>query len=90
MEERVTTYGIREESHYQGCSPGPVLAATASRDEAYRWADDLSTCSFCSPGRTSRYSTGRCIAVVKTSRPAGYISGEAGPDVREVVTGLAE
>ena len=83
------TYGVRENSHWQGCRPGPVLAAFATEPEAHRAEDALSTCSFCRPGRTAQYSVGRCFDVVKTSREPGYIHEDAPADLIEHITGLA-
>jgi hypothetical protein len=46
-------------SHYQGARSYPIaIAPTAAVAEHI--AGLLSTCSFCSPGRTRRYSTGSC------------------------------
>ena len=84
-----TVYGIRAVSHYQGSRPGPVLT-TGTKAEMEEIQDKLSTCSFCDPGRAAQYSTGECYEVVRTSRPMGYVHEDAGPAIREALTGLAE
>lgn len=82
-------YGIRSVGHYQGSSPGPVLYAVEDKAEADRIVDKVSTCSFCTPGRTSNYSTGSCYQVVETSREAGYQHEECPDAIIEAATGLA-
>jgi hypothetical protein len=82
-------YGIRSVSHYQGSSPGPVLMAFETREEADRIENEVSTCSFCHPGRVRNYSTGSCYEVVKTSREAGYQHEDCPDCIVEAATGLA-
>lgn len=82
-------YGIRSVSHYQGSTPGPVLMAFESSAEAESIVMQVSTCSFCHPGRTSQYSTGSCYTVVRTSREAGYRHEDCPDCIVEAATGLA-
>lgn len=84
-----TAYGVRGVSHYQSSTPGPVIAAFGSYEEASALAEELSTCSFCSPGRARQYSTGRCYEVVRTSRQPGYVLADIEDRVLESITGLA-
>lgn len=82
-------YGVRENSHWEGSTPGPVLAAFATEAKADAAEDALSTCSFCRPGRTAQYSVGSCFEVVKTFREPGYTHEHAPAPLMEHITGLA-
>ena len=82
-------YGIRQNSHYQGAGHGPVLYVADSEDEADRMENEVSTCSFCHPGRTQNYSTGTCYEVVRTAKPVGYQHEECPDYIVEAATGLA-
>lgn len=50
---------VKSTSHWQGSRHYPVAIAP-SRAVADHVADLLSTCSFCSPGRTGNYQVGEC------------------------------
>ncbi len=64
-----TAYAVREFSHWQGArNPGAIVAVTETEEEADALVDALSTCSFCTPGRTAQYSIGRCYVVRETTR----------------------
>ena len=85
-----TSYGVRERSHWQGSTPGPVLATFTltpdGKQAAESLVDRLSTCSFCTPGRSGNYQVGRCYEVVYSWREVGYLA----PDWdQEALTGLA-
>lgn len=85
-----TAYGIRRVSHYQGSTPGRVLAAFATKAEAEDIETTLSTCSFCSPGSApGNYSTGQCYEVVRTSREPGYVSDDVTSEESEAITASA-
>lgn len=63
-------YAVHHYSHWQGASnPGSRVAVFASRETAKSLASELSTCSFCTPGRAAQYSTGVCYEVYPTRRP---------------------
>lgn len=66
-----TTYAVRKTSHYQGChGPGALVARFDDRQEAEKLIDEISTCSFCHPGRTAQYSTGQCYDIWTSHKPA--------------------
>jgi hypothetical protein len=66
-----------------------VLLAFESREEADMVENEVSTCSFCHPGRAANYSTGSCYEVVRTSRKPGYEHEECPDSIREAATGFA-
>lgn len=84
-----TAYGVRAVSHWQGSQPGRVLAAVATQLDAEKLVDKISTCSFCTPGRSSQYHVGSCYEVVRTSRQPGYLTEDAPEELVEAMTGLA-
>lgn len=63
-------YGLYRSSHYQGSAQRQV-AHHPDRALVRSVASELSTCSFCSPGRTAGYSTGTCYFERATRRPRG-------------------
>ena len=64
-------YSVRHYSHWQGATnPGNIVGIFASQEEADAIEDQLSTCSFCRPGRTAQYSVGKCYGVYRTNREA--------------------
>lgn len=56
------TWGLFHHSHWQGAGPDQLIA-TGSRDLCEAGENMLSTCSFCTPGRTRNYDVGTCYAV---------------------------
>ena len=72
------TYAVHRYSHWQGSrNPGSRVAVFAERTDAEEFANRISTCSFCTPGRTGNYSTGACYSVYKSNRPATDEDAEA-------------
>ena len=77
MARQRQSYGIRQHSHYQDSTPGPVLAMYPLTPAGEAHADAqrlmLSTCSFCTPGsQLGNYQTGDCYEVVYSWRDVGY------------------
>ena len=67
-------YAVREYSHWQGTTnPGDIIAVVGTKEEADRLVDKMSTCSFCTPGRSGNYRVGDCYCVRTTKRyTVGY------------------
>lgn len=64
-----TTYAVHTFSHWQGATnPGRRVAVLPTRAIADALANDLSTCSFCSPGRSATYRVGNCYQVYRSKR----------------------
>lgn len=56
-----TIHVVKSTSHWQGSQHYPVAIAPDAETAAHV-ADLLSTCSFCSPGRTGSYRVGECYS----------------------------
>jgi hypothetical protein len=62
-------FALHHYSHWQGCGRGSRIDVFATRKEAEAIEEQLSTCSFCRPGRRHGHSVGVCYEVVPTRKP---------------------